>query len=137
MAMRRILQQQQASSVQVQPIMNTGSLVQLQDFARQVYVSPLIVDYITRLVEASRAAADVRLGASVRGALALQRMATAWALVQGRAYVVPDDVRNLAISVLAHRLVLEPEAEFDGVTAEQVVGQLLLDVPEPQENGTA
>jgi MoxR-like ATPase len=57
--------------------------------------------------------------------------------VQGRAYVVPDDVRNLAISVLAHRLVLEPEAEFDGVTAEQVVGQLLLDVPEPQENGTA
>ena len=137
MAMRRILQQQQASSVQVQPIMNTGSLVQLQDFARQVYVSPLIVDYITRLVEASRAAADVRLGASVRGALALQCMATAWALVQGRAYVVPDDVRNLAISVLAHRLVLEPEAEFDGVTAEQVVGQLLLDVPEPQENGTA
>jgi MoxR-like ATPase len=51
--------------------------------------------------------------------------------------VVPDDVRDLAIAVLAHRLVLEPEAEFDGVTAEQVVGQILLDVPQPQENGTA
>ena len=136
MAMRRILQQQ-AVHVDLQPVMNTGSLVQLQDFAKQVYVSPLIVDYITRLVEASRSAAEVRLGASVRGALALQRMATAWALVQGRAYVVPDDVRGLAIAVLAHRLVLEPEAEFDGVTAEQIVGQLLLDVPEPQENGTA
>ena len=134
--MRRILQQQ-AVHVDLQPVMNTGSLVQLQDFAKQVYVSPLIVDYITRLVEASRSAAEVRLGASVRGALALQRMATAWALVQGRAYVVPDDVRGLAIAVLAHRLVLEPEAEFDGVTAEQIVGQLLLDVPEPQENGTA
>ena len=101
MAMRRILQQQ-AVHVDLQPVMNTGSLVQLQDFAKQVYVSPLIVDYITRLVEASRGAAEVRLGASVRGALALQRMATAWALVQGRAYVVPDDVRGLAIAVLAH-----------------------------------
>ena len=67
----------------------------------------------------------------------LQRLACAWALIGGRSYVVPDDVRGLATAVLAHRLVLEPEAEFDGVTAEQIVGQLLLDVPEPQENGTA
>lgn len=136
LAMRRILQQQ-AAPVQLQPVMNTSTLVQLQDFAKQVYVSPLIVDYITRLVEASRSASEVRLGASVRGALALQRLACAWALIGGRSYVVPDDVRGLATAVLAHRLVLEPEAEFDGVTAEQIVGQLLLDVPEPQENGTA
>ena len=135
-AMRRILQHS-GVPVQVQPIMNTGSLVQLQEFSRQVYVSPLLVDYITRLIEASRNATEVRLGASVRGAIALQRMACAWALVHGRAYVVPDDVRGLATSVLAHRLVLEPEAEFDGVTAEQIITQLLLDVPEPQENGTA
>lgn len=135
-AMRRILQQSGVAQ-QVQPVMNTGSLVQLQEFARQVYVSPLLVDYLTRLVEASRNATEVRLGASVRGAIALQRMACAWALVQGRAYVVPDDIRGLATSVLAHRLVLEPEAEFDGVTAEQIISQLLLDVPEPQENGTA
>lgn len=136
-AMRRILQQQQSAPTPVQPVMNTGTLVQLQEFAKQVYVSPLIVDYLTRLVEATRNAAEVRLGASVRGALALQRMASAWALVQGRAYVVPDDVRGLATIVLAHRLVLEPEAEFEGVTAEQIIGQILLDVPEPEENGTA
>ena len=135
MAMRRILQQSVAP-VTVQAVMNTGSLVQLQEFARQVYVSPLIADYITRLVEASRNASEVRLGASVRGALALLRMATAWALVQGRAFVVPGDIQGLATVVLAHRLVLEPEAEFDGVTAEQIIGQLLLDVPEPQENGS-
>lgn len=133
-AMHRILQQ--TTTPEVQPVMNTGTLLQLQEFARGVYVSPLIADYITRLVEASRIASEVRLGASVRGALALQRIATAWALVQGRAFVTPDDVRDLAITALAHRLVLEPEAEFDGVTAEQVIGQLLLDVPEPQENGT-
>jgi len=135
MAMRRILQHR-AAPAQVQPVLGTGTVVQLQDFARQVFVSPLIVDYITRLIEATRNASEVRLGASVRGALALQSMATAWALVQGRAYVIPDDVRGLATSVLAHRLVLEPEAEFDGVTAEQIIGQVLLDVPEPQENGT-
>lgn len=135
-AMRRILQAQ-ASPTKLQPVMNTGTLVKLQEFARNVYVSPLIVDYITRLVEATRLATEVRLGASVRGAISLQRMATAWALVQGRSYVVPDDVKRLATVVLAHRLVLEPEAEFDGLTAEQVIAQLLLDVPEPRENGTA
>lgn len=135
-AMRRILQQQ-SQAVEVRPVLDTGSLVQLQEFTRQVYVSPLIADYITRLVEGTRMVTEVRLGASVRGAIALQRLATAWALVQGRAYVVPDDVRGLATAVLAHRLVLEPEAEFDGVTTEQVIAQLLLETPEPQENGTA
>ncbi|NLB46679.1 MAG: MoxR family ATPase [Microbacteriaceae bacterium] len=135
-AMRRILQQH-ATPREVQPVMNTGTLLQLQEFAAQVYVSPLVVDYLTRLVEASRSASEVRLGASVRGALALQRMATAWALVQGRSFVVPDDVRSLATAALTHRLVLEPEAEFDGVTAEQVIARLLLDVAEPTENGTA
>jgi MoxR-like ATPase len=100
-------------------------------------VSPLIASYVSQLVEASRRAGEVRLGASVRGALALVRMASAWALVCGRSYVTPDDVRELAIPVLAHRLVLEPEAEFDGVTAEAVIGQILIDTPVPQENGTA
>lgn len=139
-AMRRILTEQTMAGGRgpiVKPVMTAGTLLQLQDFAAEVYVSPLIADYLTRLVEATRAASEVRLGASVRGALALQRAARAWALVHSRGYVVPDDVRDLAIAVLAHRLVLEPEAEFDGVTAEQVVGQILLDVPQPQENGTA
>lgn len=139
-AMRRILTEQTMAGGRgpmVPPVMTVGTLIQLQDFAAEVYVNPIIAEYLTRLVEATRAASEVRLGASVRGALALQRAARAWALVHSRGYVVPDDVRDLAIAVLAHRLVLEPEAEFDGVTAEQVVGQILLDVPQPQENGTA
>ncbi|GAB2547823.1 AAA family ATPase [Leucobacter ruminantium] len=135
-AMMRILQQS-AVTPEVPAVMNVGTLTQLQQFSRSVYVSPLIAEYITRLVESTRRAAEVRLGASVRGALSLQRMASAWALVAGRPYVTPDDVRELATPVLAHRLVLEPEAEFDGVTAEAVIGQILLDTPIPQENGTA
>lgn len=135
-AMMRILQQVSVTP-EVPTVMNVGTLSQLQQFARAVYVSPLIAEYVTRLVEASRRASEVRLGASVRGALSLVRLASAWALVSGRSYVTPDDVRDLATSVLAHRLVLEPEAEFDGVTAEAVIGQILLDTPIPQENGTA
>ncbi len=133
-AMRRILQHQ-AEPPEVRPVLGVGTLLQLQDFVSQVYVGPPIADFITRLVEATRAMAEVRLGASVRGALMLQRLSTAWALVNGRPYVVPDDVRDIATAVLAHRLVLEPEAEFDGVTAEQLIGRILLEVPLPEENG--
>ncbi|MBN9612849.1 MAG: MoxR family ATPase [Actinobacteria bacterium] len=135
-AMMRILGQA-AGHAEVPTVMGLGTLTQLQEFSRSVFVSPLIAQYITALVEASRRAREVRLGASVRGALSLLRMSSAWALVSGRAYVTPDDVRDLATVVLAHRLVLEPEAEFDGVTAEAVIGQILIDTPIPQENGTA
>lgn len=135
-AMMRILQQI-AGTPEVPAVMNVGTLSQLQQFSRAVSVSPLIASYVSELVEASRRAGEVRLGASVRGALSLVRMASAWALVSGRPYVTPDDVRELAIPVLAHRLVLEPEAEFEGVTAEAVIGRILIDTPVPQENGTA
>jgi len=135
-AMRRILLGQ-SQAVEVSAALDTTALLQLQRLATQVYVGPVIAEYLTRLVEATRVAREVRLGASVRGALALQRVACAWALLNGRGYVLPDDVRDLAIVALSHRLVLEPEAEFEGVTPEQVVGRVLLDVPQPRENGTA
>ena len=103
--------------------------------ARTVHVDPTINDYVSRLVQATRDAEETRLGASVRAALALVRAAKTYAASDGRHYVVPDDVKALAGPVLAHRLVLDPEAEFDGVTALGVVSQLLLDVPPPGEPG--
>ena len=132
-SMQRILQR--IEPAEVPEVLNLGSLVQVQQFSHLVTVSPLIAEYVTRLVEATRQAPEVRLGASVRGALALVRLASAWALVQGRTYVVAEDIRELGVAVLAHRLVLEPEAEFEGVTAEEVTGQVLLSVPVPQEHG--
>jgi MoxR-like ATPase len=110
-----------------------GTLEQLQRFVDEVHVGAVVADYVSRLLDASRRASEVRLGVSVRGGLALVRLARAWSLVQGRNYVTPDDVRELARHVFAHRLVLEPEAEFEGASPEQVVDQLLLDVPAPQE----
>lgn len=103
------------------------------DAARSVHVDPVISDYVARLVEATREHADVRLGASVRGALALVRCAKTFAALDGRHYVVPDDVKALAEPVLAHRLVLDPEAEFDGVTASAVIAQVVLETAPPSD----
>jgi MoxR-like ATPase len=71
------------------------------------------------------------MGASVRGARSLTKASKTWALAHGRTYVTPDDVKALADVVLSHRIVLDPESEFDGVTASAVVGQILLDVVPP------
>ena len=98
-----------------------------------MHVDPTINDYVSRLVEASRSATEVRLGVSVRGALALMRAAKTLAASNGRHYVVPDDVKALAESVLAHRLVIDAEAEFEGVTASSVIAQILIENPPPTE----
>ena len=110
-------------------------MLTLQELGRKVYVNPLVSDYIMRLVDATRQASEVRLGVSVRGTMSLAKIALTWAASRGRTFVTPDDVRDLAIAALSHRIILEPEAEFDGVTAVDVIGQILLDVPAPAENG--
>ncbi|KAM9863266.1 MoxR family ATPase [Leucobacter sp. BZR 635] len=136
-AMARILLGDRGRAKQIEPVVTTEMIAQAQGLVQRVHVSPIVADYAVRIVEATRRASDVRLGASVRGAIALVRLASAWAAANGRHYVVPDDIRDLALTTLAHRIVLEPEAEFDGVSAIDVIGRVLLDIPVPQENGTA
>ncbi|GAA1697905.1 MoxR family ATPase [Microbacterium sediminicola] len=117
----------------VEPVVSLDGVAGMSSLARDVYVSPVILDYLARIVDATRAAAEVRLGVSVRGALGLTRAAKAWAIAHGREFVTPDDITALAEPVLAHRLVLDPEAEFDGVSARAVIGQVLLDVTPPTQ----
>ncbi len=124
---------QKAHDVTLPPIITQDVVVEMGRMARSVHVDPSINDYVSRLVEATRTATEVRLGASVRGALALVRTAKTLAAANGRHYVVPDDIKQLAEPVLAHRLVLDPEAEFDGVTASGLLGQVLLETPPPSE----
>ncbi|MFF2273711.1 AAA family ATPase [Agromyces sp. NPDC058136] len=133
----RILQAVGAPKPNLDGIVGTDTIVAMTELSRGVYVNPLVSDYIMRLVDATRRATEVRLGVSVRGAIALSRLAMTWAAAAGRTYATPDDVRELAVAALAHRLVLEPEAEFDGVTAIAVINQILLDVAAPRENGVA
>jgi MoxR-like ATPase len=122
-----------AHELVLQPIVTADAVLEMAEQARHVHVDPSVNDYVSRLVEATRTTTEVRLGVSVRGALALIRSAKTLAAASGRHYVIPDDVKSLAEPVLAHRLLLDPEAEFDGVTTSGVVGQLLLETPPPSD----
>ncbi len=122
-----------AHETTVPPIVTADVILEMGQLARTVHVDPTINDYVSRLVEATRSTSEVRLGASVRGALALIRTAKTLAAASGRHYVVPDDVKSLAEPVLAHRLIIDPEAEFDGVTAPSVMSQILIETPPPSE----
>lgn len=117
----------------VEPVIDLTTVRELIGAARKVHVDPTITDYVARLVEATRSHEDVRLGASVRGALALVRCAKTFAATEGRHYVIPDDAKALAEPVLAHRLGLDPESEFDGVTASAVISEVLVETPPPSE----
>nr|WP_208402618.1 MoxR family ATPase [Lysinibacter cavernae] len=117
-------------------VISSENVVEMAALAQTVHIEPAVLDYIARLIEATRIAPEVRLGVSVRGALALVRCAKTWAAVQGRHFVLPDDVKALAGPVLTHRLILDPEAEFDGVTPDSVIAQVLIDVAPPAERET-
>jgi MoxR-like ATPase len=113
------------------PRITTEVVGTMADLAQTVHVDPVVLDYVARLLEATRDDAQTSLGASVRGGLALVRCAKVWAAAQGREYVTPDDVKELAQPVLAHRLVLDVEAEFAGVTTVEVLDRLLDQVAPP------
>jgi len=127
----KIIESTGQTRAEIKPAIDLETLTKMSATARDVFVNPMVMDYIARMVEATRDAEQVRLGSSVRGALALTRAAKARAAAEGRTYVVPDDVKALSGPVLAHRLILHPEAEFDGVTAEAVLAQIILEVPPP------
>lgn len=116
---------------ELKPVVTQEVLVQMSDMARGVFINPLVLDYIAKLVEATREAKQIKMGSSVRGARSLTKLSKTWAAAHGRTFVTPDDVKALAEVVLAHRLVLDPESEFDGVTANAVIGQILLDIVPP------
>ncbi|MDR1266080.1 MAG: MoxR family ATPase [Propionibacteriaceae bacterium] len=114
------------------PLITTQAVGDMADLAGEVNLEPAVLDYIARLTEDTREAMETRVGVSVRGALAMARTAKVWAAAQGRAYVTLDDVKRLAGPVWTHRLVLEPEAEFSGATAPQVIAAALAQTPVPQ-----
>lgn len=122
-----------AHETEVPPIITAEVVTEMAAIARTAHVDPTINDYVSRLVEATRTATEVRLGVSVRGALALIRTAKTLAAASGRHYVIPDDIKALAEPVLAHRLVLDPEAEFEGVTTSSIIAQILMETTPPSE----
>lgn len=116
----------------MESVTDRESICHLIQDCRRVYVSRLVGSYIVRLVEATRTNADTRLGASPRGSIALHALSKAYALAQGRNYVIPDDVKFLAPYVLAHRLILTQKAKAEKKDpfqlVETIVGQVVVPV---------
>lgn len=115
------------------PLITTDAIGDMADMAAGVHVDAAVLDYVSRLAEATRSDPQTRLGVSVRGCIALVRCAKVWAAAQGRAFVIPDDIKELAEPVLAHRLMLDVEAEFAGVTNSEVLENVLSVTAPPVE----
>lgn len=115
----------------VQQAVTGEELVEAQRAVRAIYVDDLIKGYIVDLVANTRDHQDIYLGASPRGSLALFNASRAWAAIQGRNFVLPDDVKLLAEAVLAHRLLISPSARIKNVTPRQIVEDTLRHTPVP------
>jgi MoxR-like ATPase len=120
------------ASYGVTRVMDAAGLAELRALGRRVRAEPPIVAYVTAIVRATRGAPALTLGASPRASVALLKAAQAAALLDGRAFVIPDDVKALAPAVLRHRIVVAPELELEGVTADAALGALLDKVDVPQ-----
>jgi len=114
------------------PTLPVELLARAREQARQVLIAEPIYDYVCAIAAATREHAQLSLGLSTRGALALMRCARVEAALQGRDYVIPDDVKALAGAVMAHRLVLTPEAVLQGLSAERLTETLLAQVEAPR-----
>jgi MoxR-like ATPase len=113
-------------------VIDATQLLQLQATVEQVHTSEPVGQYIVRLTAATRQHAHVQVGASPRGSLALYQLARAYAMVQGRDFVLPDDVKTMATAALAHRILLKPELWVRGIRAEDLIRDILERTPIPK-----
>ena len=120
---------------ELEPVVSADDVTAIADAIGEVHVATPLRTYIVELADATRRHHDLALGASPRGALALQRAARALAASVGRDYVMPDDVKRVASVVLEHRLLLSPDAELRGLTPADVLGDVLSSVPVPGATG--
>ena len=114
------------------PVMTPEDIAAVQADIVAIKVEPGILDYIARLMEASRKSPDLILGASPRAGIALLLTAKTYTALQGRDYVRPDDIKYLAAPVLRHRIILRPEAEIEGLDADKVIVRMLARVEVPR-----
>ena len=115
----------------LEQVTDPNEILSIQRAIKEIYVDPLIKQYIAEVVGATRKHESVYLGASPRGSLALYRTCQAWALLDGRDFVTPDDVKALAYAALGHRLIVSPSARVKDVDAAQIVEACLSRIPVP------
>ncbi|MGX1266273.1 MoxR family ATPase [Bacillus sp. SLBN-3] len=113
------------------PAITLAELIQLQEEVKDIFVDDTIKKYIVDIAHRTRIHANVYLGASPRGSIALMKACQAYAFLRGRSYVVPDDVQFLAPFVFSHRIIMKSEAKYEGVTPEDVVERVIARMPVP------
>ena len=114
-------------------VLDAGEILDLQGKCRRVYVEDSVRRYITDLTRATRSHVKIKLGTSPRASLGLYLASQARAAIRGRDYVIPDDVKSLAIPVLAHRFIVKTEARMKGQSQEDILNEILAAVPVPME----
>ena len=118
-------------------VVTREELIHLQQQVKEIHVDDLVKQYIVTLAQATREHPYVYLGASPRGSIALMKAAQAYTLLKGRTFVTPDDIQYLAPFVFSHRLILKPEARYDNVSAEDIVGRIVLNTAVPTRKSEA
>ena len=116
----------------VRELITTAAVADMADLVSEVHIDPVVLRYTAQLAEETRNDPSSRVGVSVRGTMAILRAAKVWAAADGRTFVLPDDVKALAHPAWHHRIVLDPEAEFRGITGESIIERVLTSVPAPQ-----
>jgi MoxR-like ATPase len=119
----------------LEPVTDTATVGEMVRMAQQVHIADPLYAYAVRIAAATRAHSHVRVGVSPRGVLALTRAAGAYALINGRGYVLPEDLKALVGPVFAHRILLTPDAQLRGATAEEILADAVRAVPVPLPGG--
>ncbi len=115
----------------LQPVINCAQICKLQEEVKKVDIEKSVAAYMVRIIRSTRQDPRIRLGASPRALLTLSRCSQAKAFLDGRNYVIPDDVKTLAVTVLAHRLVLENKAQYSGIKKQTVISEIVNQIEAP------
>lgn len=116
----------------VKPVCDTRTILQMQNDVNNIFIHEKIIDYIVMLVNKTRGHADLERGGSPRATLSLTSMAKAYAYLSGRNYVIPSDIQKVFLPVIAHRLILTPEAEVNGKNPVEIAQEIIKAVPTPK-----
>jgi len=115
----------------LKPVLDLDSVLRLQNEVKNIVIEPNVLEYIVKIVSATRKSEEIKLGASPRASIALMKASCAWALLEGRDYIIPDDVIKLSRWILKHRIILHPRAQIAEKTPEYIISELTKHVPIP------
>ncbi|HUD38285.1 MAG TPA: MoxR family ATPase [Streptosporangiaceae bacterium] len=126
-----------AAEITLAPVTTAAELIAMRDSLEQVEVSPDLLEYVVALITATRTNPQVQVGASPRGGLFITQLARGYAVLRGRDYVIPDDIKAVGVPALGHRITLRPELWTRKVSADDVVARILASVPVPRTDPAA